>query len=375
MVAKAFVPALEICWGSTPTHRPNGDHRYARCQCVSSNNTFPELGNLECVDILERNTVLEMFSRHYNMHYFIPDQNGTNRSAEQIYSSCVNEVYEWCYSRNYFRLWAYLFVNWYDPENWKLWARSVDPDRVPVLKTTMIIESHWRKIKHDYLHQFNRPRIDLVTWVIVSRVAPQAIERMKALLKDDRRTGKAAWRKDFKKQWKHLQSSIVDPQSLLRYHTNPSKWTCSCQAFLLSRFLLCKHILCCYEFVPDPARFFREVRRQRYCPFWVGEQLSLRPEYRVQDIDLFPTASGQIPNDNTSFGSDSVEVEVIADSEDGDEDEDELVEGEDEAPQFDAKKMIEATKSILTLLKSKKKLATSNFSRSTIATKINIVQT
>jgi hypothetical protein len=27
-------------------------------------------------------------------------------------------MYSWCRSRNYFRLWAYLWVNWYQPNQW-----------------------------------------------------------------------------------------------------------------------------------------------------------------------------------------------------------------------------------------------------------------
>jgi hypothetical protein len=49
-----------------------------------------------------------------------------------------------------------------------------------VLKTTMIVESHWRKLKHDYLHKFNnRPQIDLVVWVLH---IPGSLVRMRALL-------------------------------------------------------------------------------------------------------------------------------------------------------------------------------------------------
>ena len=136
--------------------------------CASSSTEFPEFGRLETEDMAERNTVLDIFRRNFKMHSMIPDQNGTYRTKHQIYLDCINEIYIWCHVRNYFRLWAYLFVNWYAPEQWKLWVRSVNPDSLPVLKTTMITESHWRKIKHDYLHRFNRPRIDLVCWVIVS---------------------------------------------------------------------------------------------------------------------------------------------------------------------------------------------------------------
>ena len=162
-----------------------------------------------------------MFSRHFNMHSMIPDQNGTFRSAEQIHFDCINELYAWCHARNYFRLWTYLFINWYAPDVGKLWARSANPDSMPVLKTTMIIESHWRRIMHDYLHRFNRPRIDLVTSVLVSRVVPQALERMTAMLKKDHRIVIAAWRKAFKRHWKHLQSYQVEHQDLIEHHTDP----------------------------------------------------------------------------------------------------------------------------------------------------------
>jgi len=45
-------------------------------------------------------------------------------------------MYTWCRARNYFRLWAYLFVNWYRSEQWILWARSSNPEEIPILKTT-----------------------------------------------------------------------------------------------------------------------------------------------------------------------------------------------------------------------------------------------
>ena len=110
-----MVPGIEMCWGSHSTRRP-GEHQYGRCGCVSSIMMFEESGSFETSSISEREIVLGMFSRHYNMHSLIPDQNGTYRSAEQIHLDCINELYAWCHSRNYFRLWAYLFVNWYAPE-------------------------------------------------------------------------------------------------------------------------------------------------------------------------------------------------------------------------------------------------------------------
>lgn len=322
--AQTLVPMIEICWGSLPTRRPNDDHRYGRCKCPSSTVHLEEHGRLETVSVVERNTVLQMFSRHYNMHTMIPDKNGTIRSAKQIHLDCINEVYTWCYSRNYYRLWAYLYVNWYSPEQWELWARSTNSESLPVLKTTMIIESHWRRIKHDYLHRFNRPRIDLVTWVLVSRVVPSATHRMKAIMNKDHRNATAAWRKPFKQEWKRLQSCEVDPQSLLSNHTSPSKWTCACKVFLLSRFLLCKHIICCFEKMPDPGKFFSEVRRQRCTPFWEDPQLVLRPQFRKTADETSVLNEDESDTDSNidelegSEGEEEFDIEDVSNDDDSD---------------------------------------------------------
>ena len=97
--AQALVPRLEICWGSYSTRRP-GDHQYGRCECNSSKVLFEESGSMETSTVSGRDIVLVMFSRNFNMHSMIPDHNGTYRSAEQIHSDCINEIYAWCHSRN-----------------------------------------------------------------------------------------------------------------------------------------------------------------------------------------------------------------------------------------------------------------------------------
>ena len=214
--------------------------------------------------------MVNIFSNHFNSHPFIPDENGTCRSAQQIHRDCARETYSWCRSRNYFRLWAYLWVNWYQPSQWVLCARSANANEIPVLKTTMIVESHWRKLKHDYLHKFNRPRIDLVVWVLLTKAIPDSLVRMRALLSQDHRQAIASWRKAFKREWKKLtiRSEVIEDP----IHTNPVHWTCGCPYFINSRFLICKHLLFFYEPILNPVRFFREVRRQRFPPFWIDKE-------------------------------------------------------------------------------------------------------
>ena len=279
--AQALIPSLEICWGSIPSRRPHGDHFCQRCQCPSRMRRYQEKGRIETSTTQERESVLAIFCRHFNAHPSIPDRNGTFRTPETIHHESCLELYTWCRSRDYFRLWAYMFVNWYRPEQWKLWARSANAAEIPVLKTTMIIESYWRKIKHDFLHRFNRPRIDLVLWILISRVIPSALVRLRALRAGNHRTATSSWRKDFKRQWTELSNRRVEEQSFLQYHTNPQKWVCGCDFFVESRFLICKHIVHCFEPVRRPLEFFHNVRRQRSSPYWTssGGELVLRPSF------------------------------------------------------------------------------------------------
>ncbi|KAI0995829.1 hypothetical protein K3495_g12352 [Podosphaera aphanis] len=315
---------------------------------------FEESGSIETSSISEQEIVLGMFSRHYNMHSLIPDQNGTYRSAEQIHPDYINELYAWCHSRNYFRLWAYLFVNWYAPEQWKLWARSSCATGIPVLKTTMIVESHWRKIKHDYLHRYNRPRVDLVVSILTSLVIPQAVDKMNAIRSKNHRKAVAAWRKTFKKNWDDLLDSVVS-QDLLKYHTNPIKWTCACPGFLLSRFLVCKHIRFCYEKISDRPKLFSEIQRQRESPFWVHEQLTLRSDHRPSIIKIPSDNDNESDSDNETGSETEFSENDLANLED------EILSVNDVASHLELDSQIAVRTAILEILKQQKSIGNTKF--------------
>lgn len=149
----------------------------------------------------------------------------------------------------------------------------------------MILESHWRVIKHDYLHRFNRPRVDLVLWVLDTYAVPRLMKKMVNIISGDIRLARSSWRKTFKRDWKKLQNAEIGDGKLEKYHTDPTRWTCGCLSFLNHRFLLCKHLISCYEPVAD-AKFFWTVKRQRTSPFWLHELLVLRPEFRRSSLTL-----------------------------------------------------------------------------------------
>jgi hypothetical protein len=69
-----------------------------------------------------RLAVIRLFVRHFCQHSLLPEWHGQPRTAQQIYRDAVSEMYFHC-KRNHLRdVWAYLWVNWYHPNSWPLWA-------------------------------------------------------------------------------------------------------------------------------------------------------------------------------------------------------------------------------------------------------------
>ncbi|KAJ3741760.1 hypothetical protein DFH05DRAFT_1573067, partial [Lentinula detonsa] len=116
-----------------------------------------------------RHSVLAKIEAHRVAHPSIPGYAAP--SSEGIYHWAVKQMYSFCRDYDLRGLWAYLWENWYRPARWRLWARAVIPE-ITILRTTMICESHWRCIKKDFLHHFHKPRLDLLVWILVTKLAP-----------------------------------------------------------------------------------------------------------------------------------------------------------------------------------------------------------
>jgi hypothetical protein len=79
------------------------------------------------------------------------------------------------------------------------------------------------------------------------------------------------------------------------YLTDVQRWTCSCPAYLVSRFLLCKHLVRAVNssLLEDPCtnlRFFLSLRRQHYLPY-----------YRIPGIHEMPLGDNESETSDPSF--------------------------------------------------------------------------
>jgi len=115
-------------------------------------------------------------------------------------------------------------------------------------------------VKGDYLHHFSLPRLDLLAWVLVKKLAPTYFRKLKMMLTDIGRFRKLPkWRRDFKAEWmKAFRTPVTMPMNE-RYRPDVMHFVCTCPHFVISRFLLCKHLVQLY--CPVNPWFFLEVTR------------------------------------------------------------------------------------------------------------------
>jgi hypothetical protein len=85
-----------------------------------------------------REVIVDMMEQHLCAHPLIPGY--AHPSPVGIREWAVRQMYEFCHKHDLREAWAYLWENWYRPGRWELWARTVHAE-IPVLKTTMILES------------------------------------------------------------------------------------------------------------------------------------------------------------------------------------------------------------------------------------------
>jgi hypothetical protein len=214
-----------------------------------------------------RKQILRYFTKHFCQHPLFPTQDGP-KSAEDIRRDCVYEMYIFCRQRGLREVWGYLWTSWYSPKMWKLWARSSSP-YLSRLRTTMNAENFWKQLKHGFLHNLLRPRLDQLIWILVTKVTPAYLARAEVLT-DRHRLGCARapthFQKQFKSAWLKLEKLTLSADADRRYITRVDKWTCTCPSQPLNCCHLCKHLV--HAIGHPPALFWTDVIRRRTLPLY-----------------------------------------------------------------------------------------------------------
>jgi len=213
-----------------------------------------------------RRQILHMFTKHFCQHPVFPDCKKDGKwSAAEIRNNAVWDMYRFCQQHGLCEVWGYMWANWYSPKMWRLWARSTSP-YVSRIRTTMAVENFWRQLKHNWLHQHFRPRLDHLVWILIHKVTPAFISRSE-VLQDHYRLGRVrpltTYQRYFKKSWAKLATKDISGAT---YETNIKDWTCTCGQQKYDCHHLCKHLVQAVS--APPVRFWREVRWRRVVPLY-----------------------------------------------------------------------------------------------------------
>ena len=88
------------------------------------------------------------------------------------------------------------------------------------------------------------PCCDLLIWVLVAKLAPSYYRKLDWLFANMGHYHElASWQKIFKWTWRESEQKPITLPLNDTYWPDPIKWVCTGPYFVLSRFLLCKHLV------------------------------------------------------------------------------------------------------------------------------------
>ncbi|CAG8566882.1 5364_t:CDS:2 [Paraglomus occultum] len=210
-----------------------------------------------------RKDVLRIIKKHALAHPLIPISRDTFLTKEQIYYQSVREAYQFCQSNDLIHLWGYLWCNWYQRKHWDHFARASYPQALPLARTTMIVESHWRVLKYNYKYRYNRPRLDQLTQIITKQLVADHIDLWRRYCNNREFP---SWWHAFKREWNDAKEKDMDDAH--QYHTDTVSWICSCPAYLKHPYLICKHLVATkIRLVPGFMPLFKDIMRRHDYPF------------------------------------------------------------------------------------------------------------
>ncbi|KAJ7500459.1 hypothetical protein B0H11DRAFT_1714431 [Mycena galericulata] len=168
----------------------------------------------------------------------------------------------------------------------------------------MNVENFWKQLKHGFLHNHLRPRLDQLIWILVTQVTPAYLARAE-VLSDGYRLGRSKppthFQKQFKSAWLKLASLTPSPDANKKYNTRVDKWTCQCKSQKFHSCHLCKHLVDAVG--TPPPKFWTEVVRRRTMPLYRHPVLVPRGEERASYIE--PTDGSITDGDDHAWSSNS----------------------------------------------------------------------
>ncbi|KAJ7321352.1 hypothetical protein DFH08DRAFT_941974 [Mycena albidolilacea] len=150
----------------------------------------------------------------------------------------------------------------------------------------MNVENFWKQLKHGFLHNHVRPRLDQLIWILITQVTPVYLARANTL-NDRHCLGRSKaltpFQKMFKSEWICLESVTTRGDVDEKYITRVDQWTCTCKAQAMHSCHLCEHLV---QSLPrPPAKFWMEVVHHRTLPLYHHPALVIPGSQWIEPAD------------------------------------------------------------------------------------------
>ena len=257
-----FIPKLKLKRNVPKEFRPTGGKKRGKKVKKNANYTFCPLAH--------RLSITRLLCKHFCQHPMLPERHGQPRTPEQIHRDAVLEMYYHCKANNLRDVWGYLWVNWYAPGKWELWARSSYAGAIPRKRTTMVVEALWRNFKRMVLYHYNRPRVDLATHALITQAVPPYRLQFNQIVNDPRDgCAKRTHGEQLKIQrtWINLRKRPAKGS----YAMDLRLFLCACGTQKYHSYHLCKHLVQKLD-LPSPDWWAKVVRRHTP-PFYDTSEL------------------------------------------------------------------------------------------------------
>jgi hypothetical protein len=107
----------------------------------------------------------------------------------------------------------------------------------------MTVKNFWQQLKHEFVHHFLCPHLDLLVWILINNVTP-AYLTCTEVLEDTHRLGRSnkltSYQVRFKTAWKKLAQL---PVSGLGYNIDLAMFMCNCGQQKYEAHHFCKHLI------------------------------------------------------------------------------------------------------------------------------------
>lgn len=124
--------------------------------------------------------------------------------------------------------------------------------------------------------------------------------------------------------------------SIKKFKRSRLHGTCSCRTFLLSRFLICKHIICAEDSPRLSPLYYDTVQRHTTSPYWrVPDEVAEIAIRRAAGEEMVVKASQELPEDEEDYydlyhaRDDEEGIDIGGDNEAQEEDEEEFISNND----------------------------------------------